>query len=155
MVENKCKDIFINKCYEFVFLIGCLVFLKIVDNECKKLKIYVIDDIYYEFMIMGIQFICNEKRCYFLKEMNVLKEVLLFNGEMLFKFLLFKVRKEINVKVNVILLGQLKFFFIFYEEISLVIGNIVFVIIGDQEIDLIGEVDISEIFGKFLQVIDE
>lgn len=37
--------------------------------------------------------------------MNVLKEVLLFNGEMLFKFLLFKVRKEINVKVNVILLG--------------------------------------------------
>lgn len=106
-------------------------------------------------MIMGIQFICNEKRCYFLKEMNVLKEVLLFNGEMLFKFLLFKVRKEINVKVNVILLGQLKFFFIFYEEISLVIGNIVFVIIGDQEIDLIGEVDISEIFGKFLQVIDE
>lgn len=76
---------------------------------------------------------------------------------MLYMLLLLKVRKKIIVRVNVILFGQFKFFFIFYMEISLVFGNLVFVIIGDnQEIDLIGvgDIMISKIFGDFLMGID-
>lgn len=76
---------------------------------------------------------------------------------MLYMLLLLKVRKKIIVRVNVILFGQFKFFFIFYMEISLIFGNLVFVIIGDnQEIDLIGvgDIMISKIFGDFLMGID-
>lgn len=76
---------------------------------------------------------------------------------MLYMLLLLKVRKKIIVRVNVILFGQFKFFFIFYMEISLIFGNLVFVNIGDnQEIDLIGvgDIMISKIFGDFLMGID-
>lgn len=106
--ENKRKDILINKCHEFASLTACSVFLKIVDNECKKSQIYATDDIYYEFTTTGIQPTRNEKRCHPSKETNALKEVPPFNGEMTPKPSPLKVRKETNVKVNAILPGQLK-----------------------------------------------
>lgn len=131
------------------------MFLKIVDNECKKSKIYATDDIYYEFTTTGIQPTRNEKRCHPSKETNALKEVPPFNGEMPPKPSLLKVRKETNVKVNAILPGQLKSLPIFYEETSSATGNTASVTIGDQETDSTGEADISEILGKLSQATDE
>lgn len=131
------------------------MFLKIVDNECKKSKIYATDDIYYEFTTTGIQPTRNEKRCHPSKETNALKEVPPFNGEMPPKPSPLKVRKETNVKVNAILPGQLKSLPIFYEETSSATGNTASVTIGDQETDSTGEADISEILGKLSQATDE
>lgn len=131
------------------------MFLKIVDNECKKSKIYATDDIYYEFTTTGIQPTSNEKRCHPSKETNALKEVPPFNGEMPPKPSPLKVRKETKFKVNAILPGQLKSLPIFYEEASSASGNQASVTIGDQETDSTGERDISEILGELSKATDE